>query len=471
MPRSTFHVDWLRSKGYESFEFVFNRSPMDYAVWRKMLVAPDQLRQRMVHALAQIFVVSVEGVAGDFSSFAVGHFLDQLDTHAFGNYRQLLEAVTLAPAMGRYLSLLGSRRADAAGRHPDENYAREVMQLFSIGLTMLNVDGSVQLENGAPKPSYAQNDIAGLARALTGWDYAATYSETVATRQITPMNNVASRHETGVKSFLGVTIAANVSGTDSLRVALDALAGHPNVGPFIGAQLIQRMVTSNPSAAYVARVASVFNNNGAGVRGDLHATLRAVLMDVEARDATAIRSSTTHGKLREPVLRFTQWARACNIGSASDGWRLPSLGDPASRLGQSPMHSPSVFNFYRPGYVPPNTPLAAQKLVAPEFQITTETSVAGYLNFMQSVIANTTGLLGSDVRGDYAAWLPLADNPAALVAECNLVFAANRMSSTTVATVVDAVNSMATGSDTNRLRRVQAALLITMASPEFLVQQ
>ncbi len=471
MPLGTTHLEWMRAQGYESATSSTSRLPLDYSIWRKFVSSPDSLRQRMVFALNQIFVVAIEGLGGEFPAFASGYFLDILEANAFGRYRTLLEQVTLSPAMGRYLSMRGSRKADSTGRRPDENYAREILQLFSIGLVQLEPDGTPKVAEGASLATYGEADVSGLARAFTGWDFVGASSTTVATRQITPMANIASRHETGEKTFLGLTIPAGTSANESLRLALDHIAAHPNVGPFIGKQLIQRFVSSNPSPAYVARVSAVFDNNGAGVRGDLGATLRAVLTDAEARDAAAARVSTTAGKLREPVIRFVQWARACNVSSASGQWKLGNLSDPATRLGQSPMHSPSVFNFYRPGYVPPGTPIAALGLVAPEFQITTETSVAGYLNFMQSAMSSTNGVLGSDALADHTEWLALVDDPAALTARANLLLAAGQLSAVSLNKITTALAAMNNTTATERLRRVWAALLLTMAAPEYLVQR
>ena len=467
LPPGQGHVDWLRAQGYESSTFVNARAPIDYSIWRKFLSSPDQLRQRMVFALSQIMVIAVEGISGRWPAFGAGYYLDLLETHAFGNFRNLLEAVTLSPAMGNYLSMRGSRKADTAGRQPDENYAREVMQLFTIGLVELNADGTARTNGGLTIDSYGQPDVSGLARVFTGWDYSTNLTDT-AVSVVTPLVNTASRHETGSKVFLGTTIAANTSATESLRLALDALANHANVGPFIARQLIQRFVCSNPSPAYVGRVAAVFANNGSSVRGDLKAVLRALLLDTEARDTAAARAAAGAGKLREPVLRFTQWARAAIVGSASGQWRLGNLADPATRLGQSPLHSPSVFNFYRPGYVPPNTAIATAAEVAPEFQITTESSVAGYLNFMQSAIATTSGVSGSDLKPDYSAWLALAGDATALADEANLVIAAGQLSADRVALVRGAVAAMPASTASEQQRRVQAALLLTLAAPDYL---
>ena len=459
MPRTQGFFAWAEAQAPGGAQ-----SAVDYAVWRKFLSSPDPLRQRMVFALSQILVVGLDGIPGADRAYSVLAYLDLLEQHAFGNFRALLEAVTLSTAMGAYLSMKNSQKADATGRQPDENYAREVMQLFTIGLVQLNGDGTPQLQGGAPVETYGEADVSGLARAFTGWD-----NETDKAGRTAPMFNRPERHETGAKTFLGITVPANTSATESLRLALDRLFNHANVGPFIGTKLIQRLVTSNPSPAYVGRVAAVFNNNGAGVRGDLTAVLRAILLDSEARSAATAQADANGGRLREPILRFAVWARACNVNSASGQWRVAETSDPATRLGQSAMRSPSVFNFYRPGYVPPNTAIASAGKVAPEFQITTETSVAGYLNFMQSAISDTGGLFSSDVKADYTAWLPLANDPAALAAEANLLLAANQLSAARETIIRNALAAMPAVTSTDRLNRVHAALLLTLAAPEFLV--
>jgi uncharacterized protein (DUF1800 family) len=422
----------------------------------------------MVFALSQILVVSMEGVGGSSAGWSLAFYLDFLDQHAFGNFRALLQDVTLTPAMGNYLSMRGSRRTDASGRRPDENYAREIMQLFTIGLVELNTDGTPRLVAGAPVDTYREADVSGLARVFTGWDYGSGPADSPE-RLIKPMVNNPDRHETGEKTFLGITIPANTSASDSLRIALDRLFNHANVGPFICKQLIQRLVSSNPSTAYVGRVAAAFNNNGSGVRGDLKAVLRAILTDTEARNVDAALADAHGGKLREPALRFASWARACNVSSPSGEWRLGNLSDPATSLGQSPLHSASVFNFYRPGYVPPNTAISAAGKVAPEFQITTESSVAGYINFMQTAISDAGGVLSSDIRADYSAWLLLASDADALVAEANLLLAANRLSSARVTIIRNAIAAMPSTTSANRLSRVHAAVLLTLAAPECLV--
>jgi uncharacterized protein (DUF1800 family) len=278
------------------------------------------------------------------------------------------------------------------------------------------------------------------------------------------MMQVSSRYETGAKTFLGLTIAAGVDASTALTQALDHLYAHPNVGPFWSRQLIQRLVSSNPSPAYVQRVAQVFANDGTGQRGNLAAVLRAVLLDTEARSDAGL-ASVSGGKLREPLLRFTAWARACNATSPSGAWALGDTSDPASRLGQSPLRSPSVFNFFRPGYVPPNSGIANAALVAPEFQITNESSVVGYINYVQKAVAGTL----ADLTPDYSAWLPLADDAPALLAELNAVLAAGQLSAATVGTISAAIAGMPSGTDASRASRIQAALVLVLAAPEFLV--
>lgn len=328
MPRGQSHVDWMVGRGYNVGAFVNSRAEASHSIWRAFITRPDQLRQRMTYALSQIFVISASTITVPCPSIGAGHVMDVLETHAFGRFRDLLEAVTLSPAMGAYLSMRGSQKADlATGRQPDENYAREVMQRFTIGLTTLEPDGTPRLANGAPIETYGPADVSGLARALTGWDVVSGPGIDPATeaRAITPMQPIAARHETGEKRFLGTVVPAGTGARETLSIALDTLVAHPNVGPFIGRPLIQRLVCSNPSPDYVRRVAAVFADNGARVRGDLKAVLRAILTDPEARWPD---TRTAGAKLTEPVLRFTQWARAFGVTSPSGAW---AIGDAAAQ--------------------------------------------------------------------------------------------------------------------------------------------
>ena len=268
------------------------------------------------------------------------------------------------------------------------------------------------------------------------------------------------------KTFLGVTIPPGTNGMDSLRLALDTLFAHPNMPPFVSRQLIQRLVTSNPSRSYVRRVATVFINNGSGVRGDLAAVVRAVLLDPEARDdaRALVLVNPASGKLRAPVNRLTAWARAFGATSPADSWNIGDTSNPATRLAHSSGRAPSVFNFFRPGYTPPNTAIAARGLVGPEFQITSETSTTGYVNYLISLVRNGAG----DVKPDYLPMLALATTPQALVDEVNLILAAGQLSPQTMATIRGAVESITAATPAGRNNRVCSAILLTMASPEFI---
>jgi len=401
--------------------------------------------------------------------------------------------------MGYYLNTKGNLKEDPAkGRLPDENYAREVMQLFSIGLYQLNLDGTPKTDaQGNRIESYSQADVTNLARVFTGYDVDLSQNvntfDAVLNRNIPnttparlPMVLNASRHSTLAATFLGVTIPANTPGAAELATALDTLANHPNVGPFFGRQMIQRLVTSNPSPAYVARVAAAFNNNGAGVRGDLKAVWSAILLDDEARSPAGL-TQASFGRLREPMLRFVQWGRTFGIRSAAGSWKIGDLGNPATQLGQSPLRPPSVFNYFRPGYVPPSTALAANRSVAPEFQLVNESSVGGYLNYMQGVIRNgvyvnapdqpnsgSNASNGYDITAAYTAELALVTDAAALVRRLALLLCADQLSASTQTLIVNALNATpvtAASTDAVKSNRVAAAVLMVMASAEYLVQK
>jgi uncharacterized protein (DUF1800 family) len=462
-PRTQGHADWMRANGYVDAANINGFAGTDNTLWRKLIASPDLLRQRITLALSEIFVVSMAGLPVAWRGFLAAAYMDVLEANAFGNYRSLLEAVTLSPGMGVYLNMRGNQKEDpATGRVPDENYAREVLQLFSIGLLELAADGS--LRNGAATDTYTQDSITGLARVFTGWDFDGFARSDPAWTQ-RPMVLNATRHADGAKTFLGTTIPAGTDGRAALTQALDTIAAHPNVGPFIGRQLIQRLVASHPSPAYVARVTAAFNNNGAGVRGDLKAVIRAVLLDTEARSAP-VPGQTTRGKLREPIQRFVQWARSFGLGSPTGLWNIGNLSDPAARLGQSPLRSPSVFNFFRPGYVPPNSALGSAGITAPEFQITNETTVVAWANYAQSFIANPPG----EAIADYSAELALAADGAALVRRITLLLAADALSADTVARITNAVGSISGATDAGKRNRVQAAIHLVLCAPEYLVQ-
>lgn len=459
------------------------------AFWKAAVTGDDELRQRIAFALSQIFVVSLvdDNVNGQLRG--VAHYYDMLSANAFGNYRKLIEDVSLHPVMGLYLSHLRNQKEDPSrGRVPDENYAREVMQLFTIGLYELNPDGTVKLDSrNEPIETYTNEDVTGLAKVFTGFSWAGPdqtdnrfFGNTAdPNRMVQAMQAYPKFHSTAQKQFLGVSIGAQTSASPqaSLAVALDRLANHPNVGPFIGKQLIQRLVTSNPSQAYVARVSAVWANNGQGVRGDLKAVVTAILTDPEARSTSRV-ASTNWGKVREPVLRLAAFLRATNARSSSGRFLLGSTDDVVNALGQTPMRSPSVFNFYRPGYIAPNTALASANLVAPEMQIVHETSTVGYLNFMRSVIQIGAGS-GSprDIQPDYAPFIQVANDATVLVESIDTALLGGQMTAATRTLIRDAIASVAipaspaSAADTARRNRVMLGFFLAVASPDFLVQR
>ncbi len=463
LPRSQSHYDWMVEKGYAVDANYNNFNGTENTLWRKLLSGPDVLRQRVCLAMSEIFVVSMAGLPVIWRGFLAAAYADTLEANAFGNYRALLEAVTLSPAMGAYLNMRGNLKEDTrTGRVPDENYAREVLQLFSIGLVELAADGT--LRNGSNTDSYGQDTVTGLARVFTGWDNDRAVRAEPG-HALRPMVLNAANHSSSEKKFLGLTIAGTTPGAVALQTALDAISAHANVGPFIGRQLIQRLVSSNPSPAYVARVSAAFANNGTGVRGDLKAVIKAILLDEEARRAPAA-VETTRGKLREPLVRFVQWARTFGLNSPTGIWNIGNVSDPATRLSQSPMRAPSVFNFFRPGYVPPSSAMGAQNLAAPEFQITNESSVVGWANWAQTFVQSGVG----ETRPDYSNELALAADAAALVQRVALLLAPGGLSAATLATLTTAVGSIEGVSDTGKLNRVRAAIHLVLCAPEYLVQ-
>jgi uncharacterized protein (DUF1800 family) len=488
--------DWLNVQGYgdvnSSNNYYDNTYPADYMIWNQLMTAPDPVRKRAALALSEFMVVSLNGVDATWRSHILAHYWDTLCQHALGNYRDLLEAITLNVGMGYYLNTKGNLKENNSGRQPDENYAREVMQLFSVGLVLLNPDGTPQLVSGNTVDTYGPSDVSNLARVFTGYDLDQSQNvntviaQTGGGTRTVPSTHFArlpmkqsgtgssSNHSTLAATFLGVTIPANTPAAAALKTALDTLFNHQNTAPFFCKQMIQRLVTSNPSAAYVQRVVAKFNNNGAGVRGDLAQVFAAILMDNEARGATSL-ADPEFGKLREPMVRLVQWLRTFGVTSTSGTWKIGDLSDPGTRLGQSPLHSPSVFNFFRPGYVAPGTTIATGK-VTPEFQLVNESSVGGYLNFMMGVIQNGVGNTTSDIKATYTAEIALATSPSAaspgaLVQRLNLLLCAGQLSAATVNTITAAVGTMASTTADNKRNRVCAAVLLVMAGAEYLIQK
>ncbi|MBH9575543.1 DUF1800 domain-containing protein [Inhella proteolytica] len=446
------------------------------AVWQQWLQGEDPLRARMSWALLQIFVIS--NIAPDIRPAAMSSYMDLLNRHAFGNWRELLEAVTLHPAMGYYLNMLESEKEDPAqGTHPNENYAREVLQLFSIGLVQLNPDGTLKTDaQGQPINTYGEAEIRGFAKVFTGWGHGGLntadskafhhHDDELDALWSAPMKAWPAWHSSAAKTLLdGKVLPAGQSAEQDLKDALDCIFAHPNVPPFFCKQLIQRLVTSNPSAAYVGRVAAVFVNDGSGQRGNLRAVLRAVLLDNEARSTAP---NARFGKLREPVLRFAHLLRALDAKSPSGLNRIHYLDSADEGLGQSPLLAPSVFNFYAPAYRPAG-PLTQSAMVAPEFQITTETSAAGSLNFFYYLFKG--GGYGWPEQHrlslDLAPLEALAADPPALVDRLDLLFFTLQMSPSTRQRLLTLVQALPAKEPKARVR---SALTLMAMSPDFVTQ-
>lgn len=456
--------DWLVANGYTAIINMFRQDGLDPMAWSQLITAEDQLRQRVGTALMSFLVVGIDSTHARWQQFSMAAYMDILWDNAFGNYRTILEKISLSPVMGWSLTFANSKKASPSGAVPDENYAREIMQLFTIGLYQLNLDGSQKLSNGKPIETYKISDVTGLARVFTGWVYTSFAAETTPDPLRLQMTQNAAEHELDVKTFLGTTIPAGTDGMTSLKLALDALFAHPNVAPFVSKQMIQRLVTSNPSPAYIQRVATIFENNGSGVRGDMKAVVRAILLDADARNDAAAAASTTFGKVREPMIRFTNWARAFGASSPSNAWAIDAR-ESFPRLAEGLGRSPSVFNFFRPEYAPPNTAIATQAMVGPEFQITNEITVVGYLNFLLLSMRDGWG----DFKGNYTEYLAKAADSQALLDMINLRVAANQVSAATIAQIKTAVDSIASSTADDLQNRVFTATLLIMSSPEYII--
>ena len=456
--------------------------------WQTAIEADDQLRQRMAFALSQIMVISSQGNLGQVPQ-TVASYMDVLTEGAFGNYRDLLENVTYSPAMAIYLTYLRNQKADPnTGRVPDENYARELMQLFSLGLVELSPDGTPMLNpDGSQVEIFDNSDITGLAGVFTGLSFqGAAFNAPIRflppESYYQPLEMFDVFHTSDSKTFLGTTIPANTNGVQSIDIALDTIFAHPNVGPFVGRQLIQRFVTSHPSTNYVQRVAGAFDTGlyalpsgtqiGTGQRGDLQATLAAILFDAEARDDSG--TNTQFGKLREPVIRFTHWARAFQINSAEAGNEVVLRGtsDP-QLLGQHPFRSPSVFNFYRPGYIAPGTETGAAGLTAPELQISNATTVVGYPNFLTIFALELTPKINDSLPAtyvpNYSAEVALAADPEALLNRLDQLLTHGRLRAETRARITEVLNEFDATTEDGLQARARLASVLVMTSPEYVV--
>jgi uncharacterized protein (DUF1800 family) len=490
---------------------------MQPSIWKQYFEANDQLRQRMVFALSQILVISQQNNTIGDAACGTASYLDILGKNAFGNFRDLLKEVTLSPAMGHYLDMKQSAKADATlNSIPNENYARELMQLFSIGTVMLNNDGSPQFVNGKTVETYSEETAQAVARALTGWTYAGQ-DQTKSWRWLYPdvpyPQNVADgikacdawskpmepwaasyrsaddkrditggAHDTGAKTLLTYpgsdnfkkNIPANQTPMQDIDAVIDNVFNHPNVGPFIGELLIQRLVTSNPSGAYVSRVANAFNNNGAGVRGDMKAVIRAILLDAEARTSPGSLPAS-FGKLREPVVRFVQFHRAFNAKMVNGNYASLYDFTSSDSLGQNPLRAGSVFNFYSPEFAP-SGPISKAGLVGPEFGITNSATISGFMDFSKYAIINGYGQYESDktkwIQPNYDFYIALAPNPPAMVDQLNSLLLSGQMSSQFRTKLIEVATKLTDSNiTTQNAERFKLVLWLILNSPEYSIQK
>ncbi|MCD6051760.1 MAG: hypothetical protein K0Q55_3169 [Verrucomicrobia bacterium] len=463
-------------------------------------VLPDFLRQRVGFALSEIFVISdrTEMVGGDPRGMA--NYYDMLLTNSFGNFSNLLFEVSMHPCMGIYLSHMLNRKPDPTNNiYPDENYAREVMQLFSIGLWELNEDGSRKLNpQGQPIPTYDNTHITEFARVFTGLSFGGPNFFTLFPQDFTqPMKLWDRYHDCEPKTLLnGFTLPARTptSSPDTgaaaradISAAIGNLYNHPNVGPFIGRQLIQRLVTSNPSREYIARVTAAFNNNGQGVRGDMKAVIKAVLLDVEARDPQMM-SVPTYGKLREPLLRVVNFATAFSAAASNGYYGLSAFNMDHA---QETLNAPSVFNFFQPSYSPPGI-LNDAGLVAPEFQIINASTAISAPNYFANALRNNDlhrwGAGGAEkaVRLNLTPELslilpeeyhsqnqpnvtPFDTDP--LLQRLDMVLTGGTLSPEQFHIIREAVNQIPTNSWMWHKERVWLAIYLVLTSPDFCVQR
>jgi uncharacterized protein (DUF1800 family) len=480
----------------DSWEYAY---PRHQIWWETALHSNDQLRQRVALALSEILVISdSDGLGLSNYQLAVTSYYDVLVKHAFGNYRDLLEEVTLHPAMGDFLSMTRNQKANISeGIRPDENYARELLQLFTIGVHELNIDGTEKLDGkNKPIPTYNQKTIEEFAKVFTGWNYADRGWRRYAGNadRTKPLIAVEKYHDTSDKNLLNNEISPNgQTAQDDLSFALDNIFKHPNIAPFISKQLIQRLVTSNPTPAYVERVATIFNDNGDGIKGDLKAVISAILLDDEALSDN---KSNSFGKLREPLLRMTHLWRTFNMQNSlrvGHYWspektcgqgNYPSynfwnaLSDFGKKTTQNPLGAKSVFNFFRPDFSP-NGILNKQGLVAPEFQTINENSLSSNTNFLHNLILNfsdsktNTPKLGAHSKLNLSKETALAKNTDDLLDYLSLVLLNNEISDSLRGIIKEHLD-LKDGykyADNANLEKAKEAILLIISSPEYLIQR
>ena len=454
----------------------------NYAFWQANMTGSDLLRQRVALALSEILVISINSNLTDHGE-GLANYYDILLDQSFGNYKDLLKEVTLHPTMGLYLSHYNNQKTnEAANIHPDENYAREIMQLFSIGLHELNLDGTQKKSGGNLIPTYDNSDITELAKVFTGLSASGLGEEAWSNDlyfgidfyqidKTKPMKMYENFHESGSKTFLGKTVPSGMSGLQDIDAAIDIIFNHPNVGPFLSKRLIQRLVKSNPTPAYVSRVAQVFNRNQNGVRGDMKSVIKAILLDQEARSCSSINSNSA-GKLREPILRMSHAAMSLPIDE-SQGRYWNSGYELLNSLKQHPLAAPSVFNFYTPDYAPIGE-IANKSMVAPEFKIFDSSSSINYINKVNQWFIWES--LWWSWEGDYGVENPslvlselvdLAEDPEALINRMDIMFTHGQLTENTKAIIKEAMLGLKW--DNVNYDRVRLGAYLLFISPDYAI--
>ncbi|MBK8501267.1 MAG: DUF1800 domain-containing protein [Saprospiraceae bacterium] len=476
--------EWHLANGGDSTEIPArpNWVVFNYGWWDANMRNEDLLRQRIAFALSEIFVISVQSDLEGYGD-GISSYYDILVRHAFGNYRDLLKDVSLHPCMGFYLSHLNNPKTDTENNtRPDENYAREIMQLFSIGLYQLNPDGTRKHDGaGQDIPTYGQDEIKEMAKVWTGlsvadvipnmYDQEPYFGIGIYSADMTlPMIMYDEYHEPGEKRLVGgVVIPDGQTGMEDVEAAIDVLYNHPNVGPFLGRRLIQRLVKSNPSPAYIQRIAGVFVNNGSGVRGDLGAVIKAILLDPEARDCE-FTDNKSSGMLREPFVRYTHFSRALNVEQYYDRfWN--ACYEFWQNTGQSVMGAKSVFNFFLPDYQP-NGPIADEGLVAPEFQIHNSRSSISMMNEVNRWAVYNTVMYGweennPEVILNLDELRTYARDSEVLLNKLDMLFTHGQLTQRTRDLIKEAVDAQIYGD--YRENRVRLAIYLIMISPDYAV--
>ncbi|MBX2815938.1 MAG: DUF1800 domain-containing protein [Saprospiraceae bacterium] len=457
-----------------------NANAFQYAWWQVNMTNEDLLRHKVASALAEIWVVSRNSDLTAYG-YALASYYDVLAKNAFGNYRDLMYDVTLHPAMGYYLSHANNPKSDTViGRFPDENYARELMQLFTIGLFELNNDGSHKQLNGMDIPTYDNDDVIEYSEIFTGLSYDSilpSLSTTLRfginkgnTAMTVPMIMYEDQHEPGAKTLLGGEIVPDgQTGLQDINQALDNLFNHPNVGPFVCYRLIQRMVKSNPSPAYIDRVASIFNNNGQGVRGDMAAVVKAILLDEEARLCEPL--NPNHSHLKQPLFRFSQFARMVDKTSESGNYWNNTLTF-STNAGQAVLAAPSVFNFYLP-IDAPNGAIEDASLVAPEFRLHDSRLSVGFINQVYDWTRNRRlFFVASRDRGSITYWdqtslEPIAQDVEHFINWIDANLTHGKMKDSTRQIIRDAINQLAPSRSTYLFDRISIGMYLALISPDY----